>query len=190
VVTDSGVTERVCACGCGEPVLREWVKGHHWRARREALGVPDRKVCAHCGSSYPRPERQSLKHWGQRQYCSETCRRKAAPTFVLAGPDAPGWKGDGATHQAGRKRARQMYPDAPACERCAASRSERHHKDGNPLNNARENIAFLCRGCHIRTEDRMAYRRKPMTPERTERRKAQARERQRRYRQRKNETVA
>lgn len=152
---------------------------------------PDEKVCDRCGLVYRRsdlPNRQSNKHWAKRRFCSAECQSSWLGEFgaTLRGEKHPGWKGDDATHQAGRKRARALYPDAKPCEVCGKP-GERHHRDGNPLNNAPENIGWLCRTHHIRTEDRMSYRRLQDADmaAREERRRAQARERQRRYQARK-----
>src|SRR5262247_1289057 len=57
----------------------------------------------------------------------------------------------------GRERARRLYPLAVPCERCGNPKSERHHCDGNPMNNAVENIERLCGRCHA-VEDGRATR--------------------------------
>lgn len=36
-----------------------------------------------------------------------------------------------------------------ACVRCNDAKSEIHHRDGDPTNNAPENIKFLCHACHM-----------------------------------------
>lgn len=139
-------------------------------------------MCPTCGRTFTLLEkRQRLAVWIAARFCSNACAggaRSDAQRGQIRKVDA--------TAQAGRKRAREMYPGPHACDVCGSS-AEIHHRDGNPLNNDRSNIAFLCRKHHIRAEDRMAYRRKPMTPERAERKRAQAAERQRRYRQRKRD---
>lgn len=85
-----------------------------------------------------------------RPHTAETKQKIAA---AKRGPLNPRWKGDGATPQAGRARAESMHVAASHCERCDKRRkTERHHKDGNTLNNERSNIRFLCRRCHM-TED-------------------------------------
>ena len=70
---------------------------------------------------------------------------------------SPNWKGDKATVKAGRTRALRTYPTAPSeCERCGeAKRLERHHRDGDTLNNDRANIVFLCRRCHMTVDGRI-----------------------------------
>jgi hypothetical protein len=70
---------------------------------------------------------------------------------------SPNRKGDNATTKAGRTRALRMFPVLPdGCETCGAGkRLDRHHKDGNTLNNNRDNIAFLCRKCHMAADGRL-----------------------------------
>ncbi len=64
------------------------------------------------------------------------------------------WKGDLATKGAGRGRARLRFPLGP-CQRCGKEGIDRHHKDGNTLNNNPENILILCRLCHMKEDGRM-----------------------------------
>lgn len=185
-----------CACGCGTVIesTATYVKGHHWRVLRAAAGVPDMKTCERCGREYARTElaaRQSNKHWMRRRYCSSACQEAALSDYAksLAGENHPGWKGAAAKPNSGRDRARKLYAAAP-CEVCGATPADRHHVDGDTTNNAPENIRFLCRTHHIRAEDRMAYRR--LTDDeraaRVDRKRAQARKRARRYRERKRAT--
>ena len=61
-----------------------------------------------------------------------------------------------ASEKLGRCRALRMYPEDVPCERCGAQHSERHHKDGDTLNNAPSNIARLCRKCHMAEDGRAA----------------------------------
>lgn len=50
---------------------------------------------------------------------------------------------------AGHDFARRWFQLPELCDRCkTVPPVDRHHKDGNPLNNDRSNIAFLCRRCH------------------------------------------
>jgi hypothetical protein len=58
-----------------------------------------------------------------------------------------GWKGDKAKAKAGNQRARHLYP----CPKDL----ERHHIDGNPLNNAPENIVFVTRKNHQLLDGRL-----------------------------------
>ena len=48
----------------------------------------------------------------------------------------------------GHKKCLAMYPDIGPCVKCGDEKSERHHIDDNPLNNAPENVMPLCRRCH------------------------------------------
>lgn len=53
----------------------------------------------------------------------------------------------------GRRQAQRMY-EASQCARCGGTATlQRHHQDGNPLNNAPDNILILCQKCH--TEEDM-----------------------------------
>lgn len=70
------------------------------------------------------------------------------------GESAYNWKGDKARDNTKRKRARTLY-EADYCEQCNSSPAERHHKDSNTGNNAPDNIAILCRRCHMLADGRM-----------------------------------
>lgn len=70
----------------------------------------------------------------------------------LSGPLSGQWKGDAAGQQAGRMRCQALYP-APLgmCERegCQSDAHDRHHINGNTLDNDRSNVAFLCTFHHL-----------------------------------------
>ena len=69
----------------------------------------------------------------------------------------PSWVGDALDNkEAGRKRARRQFRDMGTCERCDKLATDRHHIDGNPFNNRRSNISFLCRKCHMKLDGRLA----------------------------------
>lgn len=51
-----------------------------------------------------------------------------------------------------------MFPSEP-CEICQHFPAQRHHIDGNPLNNSRKNISMLCPKHHVHT-DRLELLRK------------------------------
>ena len=51
------------------------------------------------------------------------------------------------TFKAGRLRAWKMFPDGP-CFICGLP-GERHHRDGNSLNNNASNVVMLCRRHHM-----------------------------------------
>jgi hypothetical protein len=69
------------------------------------------------------------------------------------GPSHPAWRGDQASQHTGHIRAERLFPDGQPCEVCASPFTgghsiERHHRDGNTLNNSPENIAWLCTNHH------------------------------------------
>jgi hypothetical protein len=54
--------------------------------------------------------------------------------------------------------ARRWFPLPDLCEDCLiAPPLDRHHIDGDSLNNAAENIAFLCRRCHQKRDGRHEF---------------------------------
>ena len=67
----------------------------------------------------------------------------------------PGPKTDNPSVKTGRSRAQRLYPEIGPCESCGAERAERHHRDGDTINNDPSNIAALCRKCHMETDGRL-----------------------------------
>jgi hypothetical protein len=62
--------------------------------------------------------------------------------------------------EAARTLARYWFPLAEKCERCETDGAvDRHHKDGDPFNNVPENIASLCRRCHMEVDGRLHRKR-------------------------------
>lgn len=64
------------------------------------------------------------------------------------------WVGSKISIGGGRLRA-QRYYKLGECFLCHKKRGERHHKDGDPINNSPENILILCRKCHMITDGRI-----------------------------------
>lgn len=92
-----------------------------WRPRRPVAH------CKDCG-------KQLAQTWALRCY---RCRGIAARTEAL-------------TPEQGHAKARKLYKVKSPCEVCGTSENiHRHHVDRNPMNNARENIQFLCATHHI-----------------------------------------
>jgi len=64
------------------------------------------------------------------------------------------WKGNDVTLTNGRVRACHWF-GIDKCEICSKPAMDRHHRDGNPINNDSSNIQCLCRSCHMRVDGRM-----------------------------------
>jgi len=73
------------------------------------------------------------------------------------GQEHPAWKGDAVTIKGGRSRAKRKFA-LDVCQKCGAPATDRHHKDGNPRNNAESNIEILCEPCHIRAHGKVPRR--------------------------------
>ncbi len=112
-------------------------------------------VCEACGKSvlkYQRPSSRLLR------FCSIECRhenlrgRKHSAEHIKkqSGENCNFWKGDTASQKAGRTRALRKFKVAPSCEMCGVTKSERHHIDGDTLNNDISSICFLCHTHHMR----------------------------------------
>lgn len=81
-------------------------------------------------------------------HLSEETRAKIGKAKI--GEKNPMWKGNTATKQSGRCRAIRQY----SCPKGM----ERHHIDGNPLNNSPENIVLVTRKDHMKLDGRMKHR--------------------------------
>lgn len=74
----------------------------------------------------------------------------ATKAGIKSGAEHHLWKGDTAIGKhTGHRRAQTLYPAPGACEQCGDQAGDRHHRDGNPLNNHPDNVAFMCRSCHM-----------------------------------------
>jgi hypothetical protein len=69
----------------------------------------------------------------------------------------PRWQGNNITPKSGRCRARRMYREQQLCHVCGKP-AERHHKDGDPLNNDPRNIDWRCRKHHMEADGRLLRR--------------------------------
>lgn len=72
----------------------------------------------------------------------------------LNGSSHHNWKGDNIKPASGRDRARKKF-SLGNCEICQKKAIDRHHKDGNTLNNSQSNIQRLCRRCHMIEDGRL-----------------------------------
>ena len=115
------------------------------------------KPCLHCGQLIPitRHNAKHPSHYARRKYCSRACNNRDHKRF---GPANPQWDGLITNVHNGRSRALYLYPSPGACQRCGRilKRIDRHHIDGNTSNNLLNNIAFLCRRCHMQEDGRLA----------------------------------
>ncbi len=89
---------------------------------------------------------------GPRAKHADYCQR-CSPN-IMRGESHYGWKGDAALVTTKRQRTQAMFSLGP-CIRCGEDARDRHHIDGDTGNNVRENIAILCRRCHMEVDGRM-----------------------------------
>lgn len=55
------------------------------------------------------------------------------------------------TTEKARKLLKEACRDLTVCQECGSKNViQIHHRDGNPFNDSLENLAILCRGCHMR----------------------------------------
>jgi len=85
-----------------------------------------------------------MKGYKRGKFTDEHKRKLASLKW---GEKNPQWKGDKASLEAGRDRAKRLF-DAP-------EGLEIHHIDGNPLNNDSSNIEFLSRKEHMKKDGRL-----------------------------------
>ena len=96
--------------------------------------------CAHCGKTMERKryngKLEDRSRYKERKYCNYTCMGKAKQI------------GDKVTIQYSRRQSAKTVREK--CEICEASNKtlQVHHKNGNPLDNATENLQTLCVSCH------------------------------------------
>lgn len=111
-------------------------RSQRYRLRKKGMAVPKLRAGA------PKGYKQTLEHVAKRK---------------RSGASHPNWKGDKITIKSGRSRAARMFPEPHNCQKCGATdcRIDRHHIDGDTVNNASENIAFLCRRCHMAADGRL-----------------------------------
>ena len=115
-----------CGCGCGEGVKGRYQRpnGAGWRTQKFVSPGHALRVHHRVGGN----EGRTL---------SDETKRKISEARS---------KGDAATQRTGRGRAQKLY-EPGACLVCGQP-AERHHVDGNTLNNASENVVLLCRKHH------------------------------------------
>lgn len=127
-----------------------------------AQSTPSPSVCPDCGGPKYRYAKFCMlcKSKGERnprfgkKATSQT--REKISKKALARPRKPRpRKNPSQTEAAGREFARRWFPMPELCQRCGQKPPyDRHHIDGNTLNNDPSNVAFLCRSCHQETDGR------------------------------------
>jgi hypothetical protein len=106
------------------------------------------RSCDVCGAPFT-PQPYNVRQGGGR-FCSRTClyvwQRESGPK----GEAHHAWKGHAATPKRGRVRAESLFDiTGQTCATCRTTPArERHHLDGDPLNNDPTNVVFLCARCH------------------------------------------
>lgn len=115
---------------------------------------PVERFCIECGQQFfLRWPKESARHGGRR-YCTSVCAQRhkwnaKAPSPWRRKLGERRW-----AENRSRQRLREMLPAEP-CEVCGTTQKiHRHHRDHDPMNNARENIAFLCEPHHIELHQR------------------------------------
>jgi len=96
-----------------------------------------------------KPKSQYPNRQGNTTYKSLSFKTKEKIRKAKLGENNWRWKGNNASQRAGNLRAKRRFK-AEKCEACGITtgRIERHHIDGNTLNNSVDNIKILCDACH------------------------------------------
>lgn len=104
-------------------------------------------ACSCCGKQLVRkPSEMDTK--SDKHFCSKGCLKQAMQNKdIKVGRPLS----NTTNKKTGRARARRWFVSRP-CEICGEEKSQRHHKDGNPLNNLPENIAMLCAKHHVHAD--------------------------------------
>lgn len=127
-------------CTCGEPITRQakQCRACAVAARPVALEGPYWRPADHfCACGSPVTRRSAVKC--RACYLAGPRPRKRAPVHVAAG----------------NQRARKIFRDqTPVCA-CGLPAIDRHHRDGNPLNNDSTNVVWRCRRCHMEEDGRL-----------------------------------
>lgn len=111
---------------------------------------PEPKLCE-CGCGLPAPLVRSTNR-NKGVYRGQPRRFRKGH---MRGPLTPGWKGNAALDTTKRSRGRKFFELGP-CERCGEPATDRHHRDGDTGHNTQDNIAILCRRCHMLEDGRLA----------------------------------
>jgi len=121
--------------------------------------LPERQFnCTWCSIVFTRED--SLRP--RNRFCTKKCFNAWLSNKQKANGNS-NWKGDKVGWRGTHMRAHRWY-DIGACLDCGKPAFDRHHQDGNILNNTPENIIPLCRRCHMIRDGRLARLHPPKTP--------------------------
>ena len=104
--------------------------------------------CLLCGRECVRKPCELRRNHGRAFCCHEHAVEAIRRRLIPGGRPARS-----TTIKAARLRAWSKFPPGP-CERCGRP-GQRHHADGNPLNNHPGNIKMLCVRCHMLADGRL-----------------------------------
>jgi len=121
-----------CHCGCGlkTRIAHRTRKDYGW-----VRGEPLEYINGHLSWNHTEKAKQKMR-------------------IAKTGERNPNWKGSNALPNAGNQRAERLFKIGK-CENCEKKATDRHHKDGNTLNNDPDNVKHLCRLCHLIEDGRL-----------------------------------
>ena len=135
----------------------EMPKGVYKRTKERSQQWKDRQRIAHLGNQNSKGKNlgnQNAKgmHHTEEWKKTMSLRLKGKPSYAKGSHRSEEWKQshrkNNITPRSGRVRAERMYPSCPEGK-------ERHHIDGNPLNNDPSNIEFLTHKEHMKKHRKM-----------------------------------
>lgn len=115
---------------------------------KQTKPTPER-FCLYCGKKLERKRYgkriEDFKVFNNRKYCDKECMRKG---FIKKDGNGQQWS---PAHHSARSIVYTIENRPRVCELCGSDKNiDIHHKDGNHLNNATENLMAVCRSCHMK----------------------------------------
>jgi len=154
----------LCLCDCGQQTIVQG--GHLGNGHTKSCGCLKIEAIRQTGMAQRagyQPGDAPIGRYGVCSVCGDrTSNRRITRCLKCtvanrSGENHPRWNKIAATAtlQTGRDRARRRKT-LDICEECrAAPAVDRHHRDGNPLNNQPDNLMGLCRRCHMVLDGRI-----------------------------------